>query len=110
MAQRGDTVRKGTVYRTLNRRLSPWRTILPPTGIDPMQADLLEEHLKGLHRGFFNRPSEVARTCVGTVHLVADGIQDPRIEALPAGPGGSDDHSESPLKATQGCQERVGFD
>ena len=31
----GGAVRKGTVYRTLNRRLSPWRTILPPTEIDP---------------------------------------------------------------------------
>ena len=31
MAQQGGTVRKGTVYRTLNRRPSPWRTILPPT-------------------------------------------------------------------------------
>ena len=29
------SVSRPTVYRTLNRRLSPWRTILPPTGIDP---------------------------------------------------------------------------
>ena len=35
MAQQGGAVRKGTVYHTPNRRLSPWRRILPPTGIDP---------------------------------------------------------------------------
>ena len=35
MAQLGAAVRKGTVYRTLNRRFFPWRTILPLTGIDP---------------------------------------------------------------------------
>ncbi len=28
-------VSRPTVYRTLNRCHSPWRTILPPTGIDP---------------------------------------------------------------------------
>ncbi|GEM_PF-4961583 len=29
------SVSRPTVCRTLNRRLSPWRTILLPTGIDP---------------------------------------------------------------------------
>ena len=29
------SVSRPTVYRTLNRRHSPWRTFLPPTGIDP---------------------------------------------------------------------------
>ena len=29
------SVSRPTVYRTLNRRHSPWRTILPPNGIDP---------------------------------------------------------------------------
>ena len=29
------SVSGATVYRTLNQCLSPWRTILPPTGIDP---------------------------------------------------------------------------
>ena len=34
MAQQGGAIRKGTVYRTLNRHLSHWRTILPPAGAD----------------------------------------------------------------------------
>ena len=32
------SVSRPTVYRTLKRRHSPWRTILPPTGIDPDYA------------------------------------------------------------------------
>ena len=32
------SVSRPTVYRTLNRRLSPYRTILPPTRIDPGNA------------------------------------------------------------------------
>ena len=42
MAQQGAAVRKGTFYRTLNRRLSPWRTILPLTGTNP---NLASDHL-----------------------------------------------------------------
>ena len=34
------SVSRPTVYRTLNRRHSPYRTILPPTGIDPQNAIL----------------------------------------------------------------------
>ena len=33
------SVSRPTVYRTLNRRHSPYRTILPPTGIDPNEAE-----------------------------------------------------------------------
>ncbi len=32
------SVSRPTVYRTLNRRHSPYRTILPPTGIDPISG------------------------------------------------------------------------
>ena len=37
MAQQGSAVRKGTVYRTLNRLNFPKRTILPLTGIGPLR-------------------------------------------------------------------------
>ena len=33
------SVSRPTVYRTLNRRHSPWRTILPPTGINLTRVD-----------------------------------------------------------------------
>ena len=36
-----SSVSRPTVYRTLNRRHSPQRTILPPTGIDPYIRDEL---------------------------------------------------------------------
>ena len=38
MAQQSAAVRKETVYRPLNRRLSPWRTILTLTGTNPNLA------------------------------------------------------------------------
>ena len=34
------SVSRPTAYRTLNRRHSPERTILPPTGIDPLSEKL----------------------------------------------------------------------
>ena len=44
------SVSRSTVYLTLNPRLCPWRTILPPAGIDPLSADLLIMDDLGLHR------------------------------------------------------------
>ena len=42
-----SSVSRPTAYRTLHWRRPPWRTILPPTGIDPYQLETMEL-VKGL--------------------------------------------------------------
>ena len=42
------SVSRPTVYRTLNRRHSPWRTILPPTGIDPKASASMPSSADGI--------------------------------------------------------------